>query len=219
MKHASTRAVHAYWNERRGNRPAPGRDDIDPVAIRHGARRYLPAVGGFRRSASLPSRRHAHLRLVLPRAQGRDPRRRCGARTAARPIDDILAIVTDENGGVVTGLTGHADDGATAIWKCCCCRSPAGDHARTSVLGVLAPMTPVYWIGAKPIVDTRTQYRASSRRRTAPSGCAALCTRRLTVANCGMALPSTAAPRRALDRTKRMISHREFSRSASLTHC
>ncbi len=35
MKHASTRALYGYWNERRGNRPAPERAEIDPAAIRH----------------------------------------------------------------------------------------------------------------------------------------------------------------------------------------
>ena len=34
MKHASTREVFDYWNERRGERVAPERYDIDPGAIR-----------------------------------------------------------------------------------------------------------------------------------------------------------------------------------------
>src|SRR5579875_2008673 len=35
MRHVSTRAVFAHWSERRGNRPAPERREIDPSAIRH----------------------------------------------------------------------------------------------------------------------------------------------------------------------------------------
>ena len=35
MKHPSTRVLYSYWNERRGNRPAPDRTDIDPAASRH----------------------------------------------------------------------------------------------------------------------------------------------------------------------------------------
>ena len=42
-----------------------------------------------------------------------------------KAIEDILSIVTAESEGVVTGLTGRAEDGAKSIWKCCCCRSPA----------------------------------------------------------------------------------------------
>jgi len=35
MKHDSTRTVFDYWTERRGDRPAPERSEIDPGAIRH----------------------------------------------------------------------------------------------------------------------------------------------------------------------------------------
>src|SRR3954465_15802515 len=34
MKHASTRQVFEYWNERRGDRTAPDRGDIEPGQIR-----------------------------------------------------------------------------------------------------------------------------------------------------------------------------------------
>ena len=34
MKHISSQAVYAYWNEKRGARPAPERSDIDPADIR-----------------------------------------------------------------------------------------------------------------------------------------------------------------------------------------
>ena len=35
MKHAASRELYAYWEERRGKRPAPERADIEPGAIRH----------------------------------------------------------------------------------------------------------------------------------------------------------------------------------------
>ena len=35
MKHPSNRELFAYWNERRGERLAPERADIEPAAIRH----------------------------------------------------------------------------------------------------------------------------------------------------------------------------------------
>jgi len=34
MKHAASRELYAYWEERRGQRPAPERADIEPGAIR-----------------------------------------------------------------------------------------------------------------------------------------------------------------------------------------
>src|SRR5215469_2101579 len=35
MKHAACRELYAYWDERRGKRPAPERAEIEPGAIRH----------------------------------------------------------------------------------------------------------------------------------------------------------------------------------------
>jgi hypothetical protein len=35
MKHPSNRELFDYWNERRGERLAPERADIEPAAIRH----------------------------------------------------------------------------------------------------------------------------------------------------------------------------------------
>jgi hypothetical protein len=34
MKHAASRELYAYWQEKRGTRPAPERTDIEPGAIR-----------------------------------------------------------------------------------------------------------------------------------------------------------------------------------------
>lgn len=34
MRHAASRQLHAYWDALRGGRAAPGRDEIDPAAIR-----------------------------------------------------------------------------------------------------------------------------------------------------------------------------------------
>ena len=34
MKHAASRELYAYWQERRGPRPAPERAEIEPGAIR-----------------------------------------------------------------------------------------------------------------------------------------------------------------------------------------
>ena len=35
MKHAASRELYAYWEELRGQRPAPERAEIEPGAIRH----------------------------------------------------------------------------------------------------------------------------------------------------------------------------------------
>ena len=144
MKHASTRAVFNYWNERRGNRPAPARGDIDPVAIRH-------ALGDtFMLSTDFVDQ--LRFRLAGTRICALFCREIKGeiltdlwAEKSRKPIEDILAIVTGEAGAAVCRIDRPCRRRRDAsIWKCYCCRSPAiGDHARTGMLGVLAPTTPV----------------------------------------------------------------------------
>jgi hypothetical protein len=152
MKHASTRAVHAYWNDRRGARAAPCRNDIDPVAIR-------AALGDtFLLSADFVDQ--LRFRLAGTRVCALFCRELKGEILAAlwgdnsrKAIDDILAVVTDESEGMVTGLTGRAEDGAEIDLEMLLLPLARSAQTRTSVLGVLAPVTPVYWLGAKPVVD------------------------------------------------------------------
>ncbi len=153
MKHASTRAVFNYWNERRGNRPAPGRGDIDPVAIRH-------ALGDtFMLSMDFVDQ--LRFRLAGTRICALFCREIKGeilsdlwAEKSRKPIEDILSIVTDETAAAVTGLTGRAADGAAADLEMLLLPlARIGGHARTGMLGVLAPTTPVYWVGEKPIAE------------------------------------------------------------------
>ena len=152
MKHASSRAVHAYWDDRRGVRAAPGRNDIDPVAIR-------AALGDtFLLSADFVDELRFRLAgtrvcaLFCRELKGESVATLWGdnSRTA---IVDILAIVTGESEGMVTGLTGRAEDGAEIDLEMLLLPLARSAQTRTSVLGVLAPVTPVYWIGAKPVVD------------------------------------------------------------------
>ena len=194
MKHASTRAVFNCWNERRGNRPAPARGDIDPVAIRH-------ALGDtFMLSTDFVDQ--LRFRLAGTRICALFCREIKGeiltelwAEKSRKPIEEILAIVTDETGAAVCGLTGHAADGATADLEMLLLPlARNGDHARTGMLGVLAPTTPVYWIGEKPIVELEL----NTVRHLGPDLAEHAAPRlhpRLTAANCGTALPSTAASR------------------------
>ena len=105
MKHRIHAGRVRLLEQEAGNPPGAGarrhRSDRDPPC----ARRHLHAGGGFRRSAALPARRHARLRAVRPRDQGRSFTA-LWSETSRKAIDDLLAIVTDEATGAVAGLTG-----------------------------------------------------------------------------------------------------------------
>jgi hypothetical protein len=151
MRHASTRAVFAYWNNRRGGRPAPVRGDIDPAAIRH-------ALGDtFMLSTDFVDR--LRFRLAGTRVCALFCREIKGeafsdlwTETSRKEIEDVVSIVITDAEGAVTGLAGHAADGATADLEMLMLPLARVGRARTGLLGVLAPTTPIYWIGEKPIV-------------------------------------------------------------------
>ncbi len=152
MKHASTRAVFAYWNERRGNRPAPSRADIDPAGISR-------ALGDtFLLSADFVDQ--LRFRLAGTRVCALFCRELKGEILAGawreddrKGIEDVLSSVTAETIGAVMGLTGRADDGAVIDLEMLLLPLARNGQSRTGILGVLAPATPVYWIGAKPLVE------------------------------------------------------------------
>jgi len=152
MKHSSTRAVFAHWNEKRGSRAAPGRGEIDPMAISQ-------ALGDtFTLSADFTDQ--LRFRLAGTRVCALFCREIKGeilselwCEKNRKVVEDVLSIVSTETAGVVTGLAGHADDGAIADLEMLLLPLARPGHARTSVLGVLVPAAPVYWIGVKPIVS------------------------------------------------------------------
>jgi len=151
MKHASTRALFSYWQERRGSRPAPTRDEIDPRAI-------APALGDtFTLSADFADQLRFCLAgtrvcaLFCREIKG-EVFSHLWRETDRRTIEDVLGIVTCETEAVVTGLAGKAEDGASADLEMLLLPLALAGRARTCVLGVLVPATPTYWIGVKPIV-------------------------------------------------------------------
>jgi hypothetical protein len=150
MKHAASRELYAYWQEKRGKRPAPERADIEPGAIR-----------GALSDAFI---------LALDRAGGH-PVRLAGTRVCAlfgreikgepfldfwtagsRPImEGLLSILTDECTGTVAGVTAQNADGEPIDLELLLL--PLGTRrpifART--IGILAPLKVPPWLGATPV--------------------------------------------------------------------
>jgi len=150
MKHASSRDLYAYWEEKRGTRPAPERSEIEPGAIR-----------GVLSDAFI---------LALDRKAGH-PFRLAGTRVcalfgrelkgesfltlwaaASRPIvGSLLAILADECTGTIAGATAENADGEPVELELLLLplgiRRPS--FART--IGVLAPMKAPQWLGIRPI--------------------------------------------------------------------
>lgn len=152
MKHPSTRAVFDYWNEKRGNRAAPERADIDPAAIRH-------ALGDtFMLAADFVD--NLRFRLAGTRVCALFCREIKGEEflslwdeISRSSIEDLLAVVNNETVGAVAGLTGRTADGCELDLEFLLLPLAHSGHARIRALGVLAPLVPPYWLGEKPLAE------------------------------------------------------------------
>jgi len=152
MKHASTRALFDYWNEKRGTRPAPERGDIDPAAIRH-------ALGDtFMLATDFVDQ--LRFRLAGTRVCALFCREIKGeifdtlwSENSRQSIEDLLTIVNAESTGAVAGLIGHTADGTQIDLEFLLLPLAHIGHARVRALGVLTPLEPPYWLGEKPLVE------------------------------------------------------------------
>jgi hypothetical protein len=152
MKHSSTRDLYGYWNQRRGTRLAPERMDIDPTAIpRVLADTFLLGVGN---SGDLI------FRLAGTRVCALFCRELKGEEFAAlfdgrsnSHIEDLLGIVCDEPAATVAGVTALVGDGPPAELELLLLPLRHDGRTDSRILGVLAPVTPPYWLGVMPVVS------------------------------------------------------------------
>ncbi|MDB5610297.1 MAG: hypothetical protein JWP25_7197 [Bradyrhizobium sp.] len=138
MKHPSSRAFFAYWDDKRGGARAPDRSEIEPGAVREllgdifvlsydGAAGYPFRVAGTRVCALL----------------GRDLKDRSFsalfAADARREIEDIIAVVAEEMLAAVAGITATSQDGSLRHLELLLLPFNARAHTPLSLTGLLAP--------------------------------------------------------------------------------
>lgn len=151
MKHASTRAIFDYWNEKRGNRPAPERADIDPAAIRHALGDTFMLAADFVDQLRFRLAGTRVCALFCREIKGEEfPA--LWSETSATAIGELLDVVNNETIGAVAGVTGRTADGAEIDLEFLLLPLAHAGHARIRGLGVLVPVDPPYWLGEKPVV-------------------------------------------------------------------
>jgi hypothetical protein len=150
MKHAASRELYAYWEEKRGTRRAPERAEIEPGAIR-----------GVLSDAFI---------LALDR-NGGHPVRLAGTRVCAlfgreikgepfvdfwaassRPtVEGLLSILADECTGTVAGVTAQNGDGESIDLELLLLPLGIRRPSFARAIGVLAPLKVPPWLGATPV--------------------------------------------------------------------
>jgi hypothetical protein len=138
MKHSSTRAFFAYWDEKRAGARAPDRSEIEPSAVREllgdifvlsydAAAGYPFRVAGTRVCALLGSDLRDRSFSALFTAHGRSE------------IEEIVAVVAEEMLPAVAGITAKTPDGPPAHLELLLLPFNARAHAPISLTGLLAP--------------------------------------------------------------------------------
>ena len=114
MKHPSNRELFDYWNERRGERLAPERADIEPA-------RHPPRAGRhLRDSRSSGSENHpfrlagTRLCALFGRELKAESFLKLWQRSGQTAIRELLAVVMEEKVGIVASATGTTADDTLA---------------------------------------------------------------------------------------------------------
>jgi hypothetical protein len=151
MKHPSNRELFDYWNDRRGDRLAPERADIEPSAIR----RVLGDTFVLASGADGCSFRIAGTRLcaLFGRELKGESFTKLWQRSGQNAIREMIAVVMEEKTGVVAQVTGSTSDDTLASIHLEMMVLPLAYPTRgeARVLGALAPMSAPYWLGAKAV--------------------------------------------------------------------
>jgi hypothetical protein len=152
MKHPSNRDLFSYWNERRGNRLAPERSEIEPSAIRRvlgdtfvleagGLAKYRFRIAGTRLCALFGRELKGESFVELWQRAGQ------------AAVREMVAVVMEEKAGIVASVTGATADDTLLPVTLEMLLLPLTFESRADarVLGALAPLAAPYWLGAKAI--------------------------------------------------------------------
>ncbi|HEV3371832.1 MAG TPA: PAS domain-containing protein [Xanthobacteraceae bacterium] len=150
MKHPSTRELFDYWDKRRGTRPAPERNDIEPGAIRR-------VLGDTFMVAFDPRAGHP-FRIAGTRVCAAFGHELKGAafteiwEPASRDlIRDVLATVATEMVGVVAAASGRSCAGAALKLELLLLPLAHRGGANARILGALVPAEVPYWLGTETL--------------------------------------------------------------------
>jgi hypothetical protein len=150
MKHAASRELYAYWDERRGSRPAPERAEIDPGAIRHVLSDAF--ILGIDRGGGHPFRlAGTRICALFGRELKNDPFIGLWAAASQPTVTDLIAILDEEQVGTVAGVTAHNADGEPVDLELLLLPLSSPRPSLARAVGILAPLEVPKWLGSSPI--------------------------------------------------------------------
>jgi hypothetical protein len=150
MKHAASRELYAYWEERRGTRLAPERAEIEPGAIRGVLSDAF--ILGLDKTAGHPLRlAGTRVCALFGRELKGDPFVGLWAADSRPIVSSLLAILADECVGTVAGVTAQNGAGEAIDLELLLLPLGARRPRFARAIGVLAPLKVPQWLGESPI--------------------------------------------------------------------
>ncbi len=151
MKNEVTRTLYSYWDDLRGERPAPNRSEIDPARIRgllgdtfilekNDRHTYRFRLAGTR-LCSVHCRELKFKQFL--RGWNQEDR---------EALETLLASVTEDGAAAVVGVEGHTERGQTLKMEMLLLPLNVPGEGRVRVLGTCVPLERPYWIGMFPIL-------------------------------------------------------------------
>lgn len=171
MKHAASRELYAYWQEKRGSRPAPERTEIEPGAIRGAlADAFILSLD---RDARHPIRLAGTRMCAL---FGREIKGESfldlWASTSRATMEGLLSILADECTGTVAGATSQNQAGESVELELLLLPLSIRRPIFARAIGVLAPLKIPPWLGESPIgaitIGGRRHVGAAIEKRLMP---------------------------------------------------
>jgi hypothetical protein len=150
MKHAASRELYAYWEERRGKRAAPERAEIEPGPIRKAlSDAFILALDG---GAGHPFR-IAGTRVCALFGRELKGEAFIGLWAAASQpvVADLLAILEQERVGTVAGVSAQTAAAEPIELELLLLPLTATRPSLARTIGILAPLHIPQWLGTSPI--------------------------------------------------------------------
>jgi hypothetical protein len=149
MKHPFNQQLFSYWMERRGERDAPERGDIDPGDIRailgdSFILAYDADVGCSFRVAG------TRLCALFGRELRDEPFAAIWDAESAAQMRNLVGIVAEEGIGVAAGATAQTAEDSQCTFELLLLPLAHRGTVGVRMLGMLAPLKRPYWLGVWP---------------------------------------------------------------------
>jgi hypothetical protein len=154
MKHKASRDLYAYWNTLRGDRSAPGRNEIEPGAIRGALGDTIMLTREHGKNANSD----ATFRLAGTRVCALFCREL--KNSAFQPLfddnsraelDELMDVTTEDSIGFIAGLSAKIADHPDVQLELLLLPLLQLGVTDSRMIGVLAPATPPAWLGVHPL--------------------------------------------------------------------